>query len=113
MQAATTLRSGREAGEDAKRKNGPVARFEKYRKSDYFFSISFLHSSFILSSALDSSIFLQASIFCSSVMAPPWEAAKAANEAKAKVEAIRAGISLRMVNLLREGLHNLGANRPM
>jgi Tfp pilus assembly protein PilF len=65
----------------------------------YFFSIIFLHSAFILSSALAGSIFLHSSIFLSSFMAPPCEAAMELKETVAKVAAITTDRNLLMGKL--------------
>ena len=78
-----------------------------YLASGFFSpSISFLHSAFILSSAVLGSIFLQASIFLAlsaSLIAPPWAAAKAPTEAVAKATAINVDINLFMYKLSELG----------
>ena len=68
------------SGRDRRKKTGQWPVFFGYRE-DHFLALSFSQSAFILASILAGSAFLQASsifFLSSSFMAPPWEAAMAA-----------------------------------
>jgi hypothetical protein len=98
----TDQRQSRDCANHKKTDRSPF--FNLSRSAYFFFSISFLQSAFILSSALAASILAHFSVisaFSLSDMAPPWEPAKAATEAIEKAAAKSIDSSLVIFNILR------------
>jgi len=91
------------------KKNGPKARFSKYREDYFLAALNFSQSAFSLASILDASALQASSIFflSASLMAPPCEPAIAA-----EANIIDATITEKTLVMIYSYLSNLSLIRP-